>query len=58
MEEDKRKKFKENAAKIISILFHPLLMPVYGLLVIFFAPTLFWYLPFRVKEDTLFSPFL
>jgi hypothetical protein len=55
MEEDKRKKFKENAAKIISILFHPLLMPVYGLLVIFFAPTLFWYLPFRVKEILFFT---
>jgi len=54
MEQDKRKDFKENAAKIISISFHPLLMPLYGLLVIFFAPTLFWYLPIRVKEILFF----
>lgn len=54
MEKDKRKDFKENAARIISILFHPLLMPLYGLLMIFFAPTLFWYLPFRVKEILFF----
>jgi hypothetical protein len=42
--------FLEKPAKIISIIFHPLLMPVYGMVIIFFAPTLFGYLPFNVKK--------
>jgi hypothetical protein len=54
MEHYNREVLKGKAAKIISISFHPLLMPVYGLLVIFFAPTLFWYLPLRVKEILFF----
>jgi len=54
MELEKKKDFGESAARIISISFHPLLAPVYGLLVIFFAPTLYWYLPFRVKEILFF----
>ncbi len=37
-------------ARIISIVFHPLFMPVYALLIIFLAPTLFGYLPFQVKK--------
>lgn len=37
-------------ARIISGVFHPLLMPVYGMLIIFSAPTLFGYLPFEVKR--------
>ncbi|HEX7493941.1 MAG TPA: hypothetical protein VF346_06965 [Bacteroidales bacterium] len=37
-------------AKIISIIFHPLLIPVYGMAIIFSAPTLFGYLPFNVKK--------
>jgi hypothetical protein len=40
-------------AKIISIVFHPLFIPVYGLLIIFTAPTLFWYIPFKVKKILL-----
>jgi hypothetical protein len=40
-------------AKIISAVFHPLLMPVYGLIIIFSAPTLFGYLPFQVKKILL-----
>jgi hypothetical protein len=40
----------EKPAKIISIIFHPLLMPVYGMAIIFSAPTLFGYLPFNVKK--------
>jgi hypothetical protein len=54
MEQGKSMNLKEKAARIVSITFHPLLIPVYGLLVIFFAPTLFWYLPFRVKEILFF----
>jgi len=37
-------------AKIISVIFHPLFMPVYGMVVIFSAPTLYGYLPFEVKK--------
>ncbi len=36
-------------AKIVTMIFHPLLMPLYALGIIFFAPTLMWYLPVRVK---------
>ncbi len=44
----------DNAARIISKVFHPLFMPFYGLLVIFTAPTLFGYLPVNVKRILLF----
>ncbi|MZP55748.1 MAG: hypothetical protein GT600_09890 [Bacteroidales bacterium] len=37
-------------AKVVSLLFHPLLMPLYGLLVIFYAPTILAYLPSAVKK--------
>jgi hypothetical protein len=37
-------------ANIISVVFHPLMMPLYGLLIIFSAPTLFGYTPFTVKK--------
>jgi hypothetical protein len=37
-------------AKIVSVVFHPLLIPLYGMLIIFTAPTLFWYIPFKVKK--------
>jgi hypothetical protein len=40
----------DTLAKIIAIIFHPLLMPVYGLAIIFSAPTLLEYLPFNVKK--------
>ncbi len=40
----------ETPAKAISLLFHPLLMPLYGLLIIFSAPTLLGYLPMPVKK--------
>jgi hypothetical protein len=40
----------EKLAKIISVVFHPLLMPVYGMAIIFSAPTLFGYLPFNIKK--------
>ena len=43
-------KLLNNLAKIISIVFHPLFMPLYGMAIIFSAPTLFGYLPFNVKK--------
>jgi hypothetical protein len=50
MTTDKTSTFLEKPAKIISIISHPLLMPVYGMAIIFSAPTLFGYLPFNVKK--------
>ena len=44
------KDFTGKLAQIISMIFHPLLIPVYGMAVIFSAPTLFGYLPFPVKK--------
>lgn len=38
------------AAKILSAVFHPLLIPLYGIIIIFSAPTLFGFLPFPVKR--------
>jgi hypothetical protein len=37
-------------SEVVSILFHPVFMPVYGLLIIFFAPTIFIYIPGNVKR--------
>ncbi len=37
------------AAEFVSVLFHPLFMPLYGLLIIYSAPTLLSYLPFKMK---------
>ncbi len=37
-------------ARAISIGFHPLLMPLYGMMILFSAPTLLGYLPFPIKK--------
>ena len=50
MNTDKPKNSFSTLAKIITVIFHPLLMPVYGMAIIFSAPTLFGYLPFPVKK--------
>jgi len=50
MTNDKLKDFSESLARIIAIIFHPLLIPVYGMTIIFSAPTLFGYLPFHAKK--------
>jgi len=44
------KDIPRSIALIISVIFHPLLMPVYGMAIIFSAPTLFGYLPYDVKK--------
>ncbi len=49
----KRQYAGDVAAKAISVIFHPLLMPLYGLLIIFSAPTLIGYLPYGVKKTLL-----
>jgi hypothetical protein len=53
MTDDKTEQLDDVLAKIISAICHPLLMPVYGLLIIFSAPALFGLLPFDIKK-TLF----
>jgi hypothetical protein len=50
MTTDETRNFPETLAKIISVIFHPLFMPLYGMVIIFSAPTLFVYLPFNVKK--------
>jgi hypothetical protein len=42
--------FSDKLARVISIIFHPLLIPAYGLAIIFSAPTLYTYIPFEVKR--------
>jgi hypothetical protein len=50
--------FSNTVARIIAIVFHPLLMPVYGMAIIFSAPTMFGYLPFSVKRLLLLVIFV
>jgi hypothetical protein len=50
MKTEGKRDIRDTLAKTFSIIFHPLLMPVYGLVIIFSAPTLFGYLPFAVKK--------
>jgi glucan phosphoethanolaminetransferase (alkaline phosphatase superfamily) len=40
----------DKLAKIVSIVFHPLFMPLYGLAILFFAPTFLKYLPVEAKR--------
>lgn len=54
MTTDHPKDFLDKTAKTISVIFHPLLMPVYGMAIIFSAPTLFGYLPFALKKLLFF----
>ena len=41
-------------AKIISSLFHPVFIPLYGLMLIFLTPTIYGYLPFTAKKYLFF----
>ncbi len=41
-------------AKAISLIFHPVFMPLYALLILFTAPTFLEYLPFPVKRILFF----
>jgi hypothetical protein len=50
MSTDGKKDFLDSLAKILSVVFHPLLMLVYGLAIIFSAPTLFGYQPVEIKK--------
>ncbi len=50
MEPGKNSSFLTSLANFISIVFHPLLMPLYGLIIIFTAPTLLGYMPVELKK--------
>lgn len=50
MTTDEPKDFFNRLAKIITVIFHPLFMPLYGMVIIFAAPTLFGYLPFNIMK--------
>jgi hypothetical protein len=50
MTSEEPKDFYKRFAKIIAFVFHPLLMPLYGMTIIFAAPTLFGYLPFNIMK--------
>lgn len=50
---EKLKNSGDITAKIISVLFHPLLITVYGILIIFSTPLFTGYIPFAVKKILL-----
>ncbi len=50
MTSDEPKDLFNRLAKIIATIFHPLLMPLYGMIIIFAAPTLLGYLPFNIMK--------
>ena len=50
MNKSRSEDFSDKLARTISAIFHPFLIPVYGLLTIFIAPTLYTYLSFEVKK--------
>jgi hypothetical protein len=50
MDNKRYEDFSVKAAKTVAVIFHPLLMPVYGLVIIFMAPTLYNYVPFEIKK--------
>ena len=54
MTSEKTMSLDDKLAQIVSVVLHPLLMPVYGLLIIFTAPALYGYIPFSVKKILLF----
>lgn len=54
MENEIREGYADTAARVVSVIFHPVFMPLFGMLLIFSAPTLFGFLPFNVKK-ILFS---
>lgn len=50
MNNESRTNIPDNIAKIISGIFHPLLMPLYGLIILLSAPTFLSFLPLEIKK--------
>ena len=55
MDEIKPTDSLNKAAKIISFIFHPVFIPLYGLILIFFTPTVYSYIPLPVKRLLLLT---
>lgn len=53
MDTEKTEKITIILARILSFVFHPLFCPLYGLAIIFTAPTFLGYLPATVKKMLL-----
>jgi len=49
MNED-RNNFLYRLARLISLVFHPVFMPLYGLLILYNAPTLLSFVPLKIKN--------
>jgi len=45
--------FLYRLSQVVSIVFHPIFMPLYGLLIIFSAPTILYFVPLKIKKLTL-----
>ncbi len=54
MTSEKTISIDDRLAQVVSAIFHPLLIPLYGLLIIFTAPALYGYLPMQVKKIVFF----
>lgn len=50
MDNQRETNIYEKLAWLVSVIFHPLLMPLYGLVFLLTAPTLIRYLPVEIKE--------
>ena len=50
--------YAKTSSHLISVIFHPAFLPVYGLLIIFFAPTLMMYIPFQAKKVIFLLAFI
>lgn len=53
MPDNNNNHFPEALAKIVSVVFHPVFMPLYGMGILFTAPTFLGYLPLQVKKIML-----
>jgi hypothetical protein len=45
-----KRKWIQKTATVISVLFHPVFIPLFGLIIIYSAPTLLSYIPFNIKR--------
>jgi hypothetical protein len=50
MPDNSNNRYSEIFAKIISVLFHPIFVPLYGLGILFTAPTFLVYTPYQFKK--------
>ncbi len=53
MQDEENKGLAFRLAKVVYIVFYPMLIPVYGMLILFSAPTLLGYLPASIKKIVL-----